>query len=62
MYICISCGFYLLKGDFNYNRFAQLSTFVLTNIAPQYQALNDGKLRQDWEKNFMHNFTQVFGW
>ena len=46
----------MLKGDFNYNRFAQLSTFVLTNVAPQYRALNAGKLCQDWEKFFYAQF------
>ncbi|XP_065915476.1 venom phosphodiesterase 2-like [Dysidea avara] len=30
------------SGDFNYDRFAQLSTFVLTNMAPQYHPFNAG--------------------
>ena len=46
----------MLKGDFNYNRVAQLSTFVLTNIAPQYHALNAGKLCQDHDNFFYGPF------
>ena len=34
----------MLTGDFDYEELAQLSTFVLTNIAPQYHEFNAGKL------------------
>ena len=30
-------------GDFNYSHFGQISTSVLTNIAPQYHEFNTGK-------------------
>ena len=35
---------YLLTGDFDFDDFAQLSTFVLSNVAPQYHEFNAGKL------------------